>query len=184
MWIGFTWHAFGRSTEEILTSLTLSLAVILLLSLIFARISARLHFTGIGHLVLGKRGRRIAIGSFVAVYAVYGTILRPEAMPFGIPIVVVLLIYAGLILMAYALLRRPSPAVTIRAEAAPTAQNPWRFLIGYAGAFLLAEVAAAWFMSVLPDVFAAVATGVAVGGVGLPAVLIPYILLRIVGLAG
>jgi hypothetical protein len=172
-------HAFGRSMEEILISLTLSLAVILLLSLVFSRMSPRLRFTEIEQLVLGKRGRRIAIGSFVAVYGVYGTILRPEAMPNGMPIVVVLLIYAGLILMAHALLRRPSPAVTIRAEAAPTVQNPWRFLTVYAGAFLLAAVAAAWFMSVSPDVFAAVAMGVIVGGVGLPAILIPYVLLRI-----
>lgn len=166
--------AFGRPLPEIVLSLALSLLVILVLAAAFLRQARRHGLRDRAALGLGPRGRRFAWGAFLAVYVVYGALLRPEHLPLGLPLLPVLLLYGGLLLLAWRQLRRrPGPD----REAPPAGTwTPRKYLLTYASLFPLATGGFGAVHLAAPGLLPLVAIGVMIAGAGLPLLLFPWLL--------
>ncbi len=161
-----------------LTSVLLSLLVITLLAVAFVVGARKWGFTRTEQLIFGKRGRRLAIAAFIGVYIVYGILLRPEFFPVGIPLIPILLIYAGLIALLVLVLRSPIPSPRALTSREPTLRTGLKFLSAYAisfGAFFLAFGA---LNALAPGVLTVMAAASIFIGAALPIVLLGIIAAR------
>ncbi len=171
-------YGFGRSIEAMLTSVLLSLLVITLLAVAFVVGARKWGFTRTEQLVFGRRGRWLAIAFFSAVYVGYGILLRPEFFPFGLPLLPIILIYAGLIYLGATLLRssrEPEPAA---ASQAPELRPALKYLMMYVFTFVAIFLAFGGLNALAPSVLQVATAGIIFAGAGLPVVLLSIIAIR------
>ncbi len=166
-------YGFGQTLEIMLASVLLSFVPILLLAGLFMHGVRRWEFTSPDQLTFGRTGRRLAVGAFLAVYIGYGLLLRPEFFPLGLPLVPILLIYAGLIYMGWRVLQAAeTPATTPSTMVAGT----WlRYLLLYAALFTTFFLAFGGLHVLVPPLLPIVAGLLVYVGAALPVGLLPIV---------
>ena len=170
---------FGQSLAAMLAPLLLSFLVIAALALVWLRWAPRWGFQGIEQLRFRRSGRRAAVGAFIAVYAGYGIILRPEFFPLDVALVPFALLYAALLPLTAHYLRRASPLPRPN-EPTLQARPALRFLLLYLLAFLAFFGGLGGLHALLPGVLPVVAVGIVVGSVAVPVIILGGLAFRAV----
>lgn len=171
-------YGFGFTLESMLPSVLLSLLVITLLAVTFMKGARRWGFTSPDQLAFGRRGRWLAVGFFSSVYIGYGIFLRPEFLPLGLPLVPILLIYAGLVYLAVTLLRSSREARPVTSLHVLTPGVSLRYLLLYVLAFGAFFLAFGGVNALAPSVLQVGALVLMIAGAGLPVVLLSIIAAR------
>ncbi len=159
---------FGIPLEVIFPFHLLSFAVILPLAATLLLGGKRWGFTQTEQLVLGRQGRGLAVAMFVGVYMGYGVFLRPEFFSLGVPLLPILLIYAGLIALAAMALRRPRGLEAQSATATPSRTASLRYLLLYLLSFLALLLALLAVHLAVPGAFGVAVMGMVFAGTALP----------------
>ncbi len=170
-------YGFGQGIEVMLPSVLLSLLVISVLAAAVIWGFKRWGFTSPDQLAFGGAGRKLAISSFLGVYVGYSVLLRPEFIPFGIPIVTVLSVYAGLAYLASNVLRA-SRETALPISDPLDGRGSLRYLLLYAAVFALFFLAFAGLQALVPLLFPIAASFIVYAGAALPVGLLIVITVR------
>ncbi len=166
-------YGFGMTLEVMLPSVLVSFLVLAVLILAFVRGARRWGFTSLDQVALGRRGRWTALVLFAAVYGGYGLLLRPEAFPVGLALVPVILLYAGLIYLAFRALSQGAMEPTVTGEP-PYLRRAFGYLTLYLTSFVGFFLALGALALVLPGLLALAAAAVVYAGAILPGILLPW----------
>jgi hypothetical protein len=169
---------FGQPLTEMLAALLVSFLVILSLAVLWLRWAPRWGFQGLVQLRFGKTGRRVAVGAFFGVYALYGILLRPDFFPLDLSLLPFVLLYAALVPLTAYYLRRAS--FQPRREGATMPMRPAvRFLLLYLGTFLGVFLGLGGFHALFPGVLPVVATAIVFMSVAIPVLLLGGLTVRV-----